>query len=81
MLVKYVLNTSHNSVSYVIFLLPSLRMTFSPLDSLFVKRGTTVGFQFNLVEKDFCNMLVFVSDFPGNINCKNFPFDFLLHLY
>ena len=39
---KYVLNTSHNSASFVIFLLPSLRMTFSPLDGLFVKRGTTV---------------------------------------
>ena len=39
---KYVLNTSHNSESFVIFLLPSLRMIFAPLDGLFVKRGTTV---------------------------------------
>ena len=37
---KYVLNTSHNSASFVIFLLPSLM--FSTLDGLFVKRGTTV---------------------------------------
>ena len=39
---KYVLNTSHNSGSFVIFLLPSLRMMFAPLDGLFVKRATTV---------------------------------------
>ena len=39
---KYVLNTSHNSESFVIFLLPSLRMIFASLDGLFVKRGATV---------------------------------------
>ena len=39
---KYVLNTSHNSELFVIFLLPSLRMIFAPLDGLFVKRATAV---------------------------------------
>ena len=39
---KDVLNTLYNSASFVIFLLPSLRMIFSPLDGLFVKKGTSV---------------------------------------
>ena len=39
---KYLLNTSDNSASFVIILLPFLRIIFSPLHALFVKRGTTV---------------------------------------
>ena len=35
---KYVLNTSNNSESFVMFLLPSLRMIFAPLDGLFSEK-------------------------------------------
>ena len=35
---KYALNTSHNSASFVIFLLPSLRNIFSPLDGFICEK-------------------------------------------